>query len=299
VTANAAAGLTRFRLGISEAVNTVLAIWMAEDAGLYADAGLEVEITNMNGGSRGAAELAAGRIDAMHVGLSSVIGLNRNGGDLRAIAALANVIRFTFFCAPGLRGTAELRGGTIGISTFGSETDTTASYLLRRLGLTRDDVAIKEFGGGSRRLAALRSGEIQVTAVNEPVASAARAAGVPVLLDLVAERVPWLFTAIVTRRGAIERQRDALRRFIAATAAGNRLALTDEARAKAVLARNANISDPKVLDIAYDDFKQLSPPDLAPTDEAARNILALFPEASQNIVDYVDRSILDELKRGV
>jgi ABC-type nitrate/sulfonate/bicarbonate transport system substrate-binding protein len=288
-----------FRIGISEAVNTVLAIWMAEDAGLFAGAGLEIEIVNMNGGSRGAAELAAGRIDAMHVGLSSVVWLNRTGADLRAIAALANVIRFTFFAAPGVRSAADLRGGTIGISTFGSETDTTATYLLRRLGLTRDDVAVEEYGGGSRRLAALQSGKIQVTAVNEPVASQAREAGVPVLLDLVPERVPWLFTAIVVRRGSIARQRDALTSFIGATAAGNRLALADATRAKAVLASNASISDPKVLDIAYDDFKQLSPPDLAPTDEAARNILALFPEASQNVADYVDRSILDELKRGV
>ena len=97
------------KVGISEAVNTVLAIWMAEAAGLYQAQGLNVEITNMNGGSRGAAELAAGRIDAMHVGLSSVIRLNRTGGDLRVVASLANVIRFTFFSAPGVTSAAQLK----------------------------------------------------------------------------------------------------------------------------------------------------------------------------------------------
>ena len=84
------------KVGISDPVNTVLAIWMADAAGFYAANGIKVEIINMNGGSRGAAELAAGRIDAMHVGLSSVVRLNRTGGDLRIIASLANVIRFTF-----------------------------------------------------------------------------------------------------------------------------------------------------------------------------------------------------------
>ena len=44
-----------FKVGISEPVNTVLAIWMAEAAGLYAERGFAVEIVNMNGGSRGAA----------------------------------------------------------------------------------------------------------------------------------------------------------------------------------------------------------------------------------------------------
>ena len=82
-TAPVSAEPTVLKVGISEAVNTVLAIWMADAAGIYEANGLKVEIINMNGGSRGAAELAAGRIDVMHVGLSSVARLNRAGGDLR------------------------------------------------------------------------------------------------------------------------------------------------------------------------------------------------------------------------
>src|SRR5262249_56319263 len=96
----AAEEVSHFKVGISEPVNTVLALWMARAAGFYAAQGLDVEIINMNGGSRGAQELQSGRIDAMHVGLSSVIKLNQDGGDLRTIASLSNVIRFTFFTAP-------------------------------------------------------------------------------------------------------------------------------------------------------------------------------------------------------
>jgi ABC-type nitrate/sulfonate/bicarbonate transport system substrate-binding protein len=97
----------------------------------------------MNGGSRGAQELAAGRIDIMHVGLSSVVRVDRGGGDLRLIASLSNVIRFTLFAAPGVRTAADLRGGVIAISTFGSETDTTVTLALARLGLSRSDVTLK------------------------------------------------------------------------------------------------------------------------------------------------------------
>jgi len=292
-----AAEPTAMKVGISEAVNTVLAIWMAEAAGLYEAQNIKVEIINMNGGSRGAAELAAGRIDAMHVGLSSVIRLNKTGGDLRVVAALANVIRFAFLAAPGVKTAADLKGGVVGVSSFGSESDATVTLALQRLGLTRDDVTLKEYGGGPKRLAALKSGEIKATAVNEPITSMAREQGVNVLVDLVPERIPWLFTAIVVRRSAIESQRDVLTRFIKATAEGNRLALTDEARAKAVLAEKANIRDPKILQISYDDFKALSPLDLAPTSAAAENILNQFPEASRNLADYIDTSILESLRK--
>jgi ABC-type nitrate/sulfonate/bicarbonate transport system substrate-binding protein len=61
--------LTPFRVGVSDAVNTALPLWMAEAGGFYAANGLKVEVINMGGGSRGAQELQAGRIDLMRVGL--------------------------------------------------------------------------------------------------------------------------------------------------------------------------------------------------------------------------------------
>ena len=72
-----AAEPTELKVGISEAVNTVLAFWMAEEGGFFREQGLKVQILNMNGGSRGAQELQAGRIDIMHVGLSSVVRIDR------------------------------------------------------------------------------------------------------------------------------------------------------------------------------------------------------------------------------
>jgi NitT/TauT family transport system substrate-binding protein len=285
------------KVGISEPVNTVLAIWMADAAGFYEAVGIKLEIINMNGGSRGAEELAAGRIHAMHVGLSSVIRLNRTGGDLRIVASLANVIRFTFFSGPDVKTAADLKGGAVGVSSFGSESDSTVTLTLKRLGLSRDDVTLKEYGASSKRLAAVKSGELKATAVNEPFSSMAREQGFNVLFDLVPEQIPWLFTAIVVRRGTITDRRDELTRFIRATAEGNYLALTDENRAKALLARQAGITDPKILDISYNDFKLLSPPNIEPSDQAAKNILAQFPDVSQKVEDYVDSGILTALRK--
>src|SRR5580692_11290414 len=286
----------QIKAGISDPVNTVLAWYMARAAGLYAAQGLNVEILNMNGGSRGAEELQAARIDVMHVGLSSVVKVNQAGGNLRVVGSLSNVIRFTFFSAPGVKTAADLKGGVVGVSTFGSETDSTVTLALQKLGLTRGDVVIKEYGGGMKRLAAVKSGEIKATAVNEPLSSLAREQGVNVLVDLVPDQIAWLFTGIVVRHDDISARRDLLTRFLKASIEGNYLALTDEKRAKEVLAKELNITSAKTLDIAYSDFKQQSPANLLPTTAAAQNILKLFPDASQKVGDYVDMSLLDALK---
>ncbi len=293
----AAAQTAAIKVGISEPVNTVLAMWMADAGGIYAAHGLKAEIINMSGGSHGAQELAAGHIDVMHVGLSSVVRLNRAGADLRFIASLSNVIRFTFFSDPATKTAAALKGGTVGVSTFGSESDATVTLALQRLGLTRADVTLKEYGGGMKRISAVQAGEIKATAVNEPVTSIARERGLYPLVDLVAEHIPWLFSGIVVKKDFLDAHRDTLKRFLLATVEGNYLALSDATRAKEVLARETKTTDTKVLEISYEDFRQQSPANLAPVRAGADNIIAQFPaDVSRRVEDYVDASLLAELE---
>jgi len=54
----------QIKAGISDPVNTVLAWYTARAAGLYTAQGLDVAILNMHGGSKGAEELQAGRLDS-------------------------------------------------------------------------------------------------------------------------------------------------------------------------------------------------------------------------------------------
>jgi ABC-type nitrate/sulfonate/bicarbonate transport system substrate-binding protein len=209
---------------------------------------------------------------------------------------LSNVIRFTFFSAPGVKSADDLKGGVIGVSTFGSESDSTVTLALQRLGLRRDDVILKEYGGGMRRLEVVKSGEIKATPLNEPLASLARAQGVDVLTDLVPEQIAWVFSSIVVRQADIAQRRDVLLRFLKATAEGNHLALHDAVRAKAVLAKELRITDAKILDISYEDFRAQSPPNIEISLQGAANILAQFPGGSQKVEDYIDMSLIDALR---
>jgi NitT/TauT family transport system substrate-binding protein len=294
-----AAAQQEFKAGISDPVNTVLAWWMGEAGGFYGAQGLKVSILNMEGGSRGAAALRDGGLDVMHVGLSSVIRINRAGGDLRLIGSLSNVVRFTFFSASGVKTGAELKGGVIGVSTAGSESDTTVNLALERFGLKRSDVTFKDLGGGPARLAAVKAGEVKATMLNEPFNTFAREQGVNVLVDLAAEQTPWLFSGITVRKSSLAnaRERENLKRFLKATIEGNYLALTNAARAKAVLTKELHNTTPRIIDIAYDDFVKQSPLNIEPSQKGAENILAQFPGGSTRMEDYIETSLLDEIKR--
>jgi hypothetical protein len=146
------------------------------------------------------------------------------------------------------------------------------------------------------RLAALRSGEIKAAPLDEPAASAARQAGLNALIDLVPMQIPWLFAGIAVRHDDIGARRTLLTRFLKACIEGNYIALNDEKRAKQVLAKDLKIASAKALDTAYRDFVAQSPPNLEPSLPGVQNVLKVFPNASQNVGDFVDMSLLDTLK---
>jgi ABC-type nitrate/sulfonate/bicarbonate transport system substrate-binding protein len=292
-----AAELIPFRAGEAAPANTFLAIWMAQAAGLYEAQGLQIEIIHMAGGSESGPELKAGRVHLIHIGMSSVVRANTAGsGDLRCIGSLSNVIRSTMFAAPNVKTAADLKGGIIGISSVGSESDSTTTLALRRLGLTRQDVTVKEIGVD--RLAAVRDGRVAATVLGEPQRSEAFTLGLNTIFDFYAERIPWLYSGLTVDQGYLKDHRDTLLRFLRATIEGNYLAVADEKRAKDVLARELKLSDPKIIDTSYANFKAETPANAEIDRAGAENILAMVvpPGASRNLDDYIDMSLTDGLR---
>src|ERR1700691_2542754 len=143
--------LAPFRMGISARVVPIFPVWMAQAAGLDAKEGLKVESISMEGGSRGVQVLLSGEIQAMHVGLAPVVQANKQGADLRLVTSTANTIPITIFTSPAIKTAADLKGKTIGISTFGSETDVAVSVVLQKFGLSRQDVTVSQIGGSVTR----------------------------------------------------------------------------------------------------------------------------------------------------
>jgi NitT/TauT family transport system substrate-binding protein len=296
-----AAPATPFKVGIAAPTVNMLPLWMGQEAGLFKARGLSVEIVNTDGGSRGLAEVGGGRLEAMTVGLSSVIDANGKKGDYRLIASGANTMSFRFFGAKGVAGAASLKGKKIGVSTFGSESDSAASMALKRLGLTRSNVSVVEAGGTLKRLDALKSGALAATALNEPADTQAQREGLPLLVDLKAD-LPWIFTAIVVDRRYLAAHREAVKDFLRAYVEAIYVALSDAPRAKMLLAGQFKDFPVPVIEATYEDFKARVPRDAAPSRAGAETMLKELPALgtpvnSTNVADYVDASLIEELRR--
>jgi NitT/TauT family transport system substrate-binding protein len=285
-----------FSIGEASPANTYLAIWMAEEAQLYEAQGLELRVVPMNGGSQTAPELEAGNIQLMHIGMSSVVRANMMGSDLRVIGSLSNVIRHTMFLAPGVRNAEDLRGRAVGISSAGSESDSTTTLALERIGLTRDDVRIREIGRD--RLDQLRRGMVSATMLGEPSRSEALAMELNPIVDLYADRIAWLFSGLTVDRAYLDANRDLVLRFMRATIEGNYIAISNEVAAKNVLARRLGLNEAGIVDASYDNFKLETPINAEIDPAGAQNIVEALAAmgASDDISDYIDLSIGEELR---
>jgi NitT/TauT family transport system substrate-binding protein len=294
--------LTPFRIGISAPVVTIFPVWMAQAAGLDAKEGLKIESITMEGGSRGVQVLLSGEIQGMHVGLAPVVLANKQGADLRLVTSTANTIPITIFTSPAIKTAQDLKGKTIGISAFGSETDVAVSIALQRLGVSRQDVTISQIGGSSQRFGALLAGRIDAAPLLEPTITAAKEKGFNPILDLAASGTPWIFDGVVATSSYLKEHRDTLTKFVKAYVAGAYLALSDVTRAKDLIAQKYKTSDPKVIDATYNDFKRLMPLDAAPSIAGANNVIAQLQAiglqvGSKDVNDYVDLSIIQRLKK--
>lgn len=294
--------LIPFKVGIASPSVNMLSIWVAQDQDFYKAQGLKVDIINMEGGSRGLVAVAAGEVQANFVGLSAVVEANSKGNDLRMIASSANTMSYQLFTAPDIKSAVDLKGKTIGVSAFNSESDFSTTLALKQLGLTRQDVKIVETGSIFKRLEALKVGRIQATPLNDPVNILAAQEGFAQLVDL-SQSTPWIFNGTVVSRSYLKAHRDLFLKFLKAYIEGTYFALANEARTKEVIAKEFKNSDPKILDVTFADFKRRIPRDAEPSRQGAANILAVLPTIGTKVVstkieDYIDASLIDDLKKS-
>ena len=235
-----------FNIGVSALVPTILPVWMITAGGFDKKNGLKLNIVNTNGGSRGIQVLLSGHLQAMHVGFGAVVLANAQGADLRVIACSSNVDPMEIFSLPKIKTAADLKGGAVAISSFGSESEIAVNLALTSLGLTKKDIQLIQLGGDAQRLAALMAGQVQAAVLMEPAATKAREAGLNTLVDLQATQQPYAFDCVVATTDYIKSDRDMLIKFLKAYIEGAYLALSNQkARGSRSFARHSRSMIPR------------------------------------------------------
>jgi len=304
--ASAAGAPTEVKIGLSTPVPEDLPLWMAKDKGFDRNNGLNFTLTTFEGGSKGLEALLGGSIDVMDVGLASVVIANSNGATFRSISSSGLASPFIITGAKGItadNAKEKLKGGKVGISSFGSESDVAVSLYLDKIGLARDkDVTVVQVGGTATRLTALLSGAINAGPLLGPDFIAAQSQGLTKLYDLSGQP-NWVYDTLVVTKSSSDTRRGMLLAFLRTVEEGNYYARSHADEAKKVLASQFKQTDSKLTDASYDEFMKVAPLDLDFTTAAIQSVLQTVPAVTKDVKlkstnpsDYVDSSLIDQLK---
>ena len=192
--------------------------YLADQAGYYADAGLDVTLQNKIDPDlitllgQGSVDIGSGDgtsvIPAVSQGIPVIYTSTIYGTFPAVVIAKAD---------SGIRTAADLKGKRIGIPGRYGTNWIMLQGLLKEAGLTVDDVTIQEFPDFSQA-AALQQGQVDAAtgfANNEPIQL--RNAGIEPVVLTVDEAVPLPGPGLVAGTKTLEAKREALKAFTAAT----------------------------------------------------------------------------------
>ncbi len=225
-------------------------LWIAQDQGFFHKHGLDVELKYMLPAS-GTQALLAGNVDIVNPG-SELVEAGLGGARIAFIIGILNRAVLSLYSKPHLKQPGDLRGKILGVTQPGSTTDFTARILLPQLGLKPGkDVRITYIPGMPNLMTALMRGRIDAAVVSAPTTVKLRQAGLKELVDVGARDIPMIHAGLAATLEFIKDHADTVRRYVQAYTEATKVARTDPATTKKIIAKRTQTDNQEDLDETY------------------------------------------------
>jgi NitT/TauT family transport system substrate-binding protein len=150
-----------------------LPLTVTERLGYFKDAGLDVEISDLQGGSKSLQALLGGSADVVTGAFDHTIQMQAKKQPIVAVVQLGRFPGFVLALrnekAAGYTGPKDLKGLKIGVTASGSSTHFMALHMMVQAGLSPTDASFIGVGNGSTAFAAMQRGEIDAIVSVDPV----------------------------------------------------------------------------------------------------------------------------------
>jgi len=221
-------------------------LWMAREAGLFEKNGLRTDVTYIRSGSTMAQTLVAGEIQMAQMGGPAALAAGVAGIDLAFVAVALNTTPVVIM--GNVSRMEELKGKAIGITRFGSNTDISARYAIRKFGLQPDrDVALVQLEDYPGIMGGIQSGRIAAGALADPFTYRAKQLGYKEIVDVGGLGLEFPFVGIVAKKSYIRDNADTVQRFVRAYTEAIALYKNDREMAMKVTSKYTGVKDAAIL----------------------------------------------------
>jgi NitT/TauT family transport system substrate-binding protein len=215
-----AAASDRIRIAVSNPNMPNLTAAVAQKHGFFKGENLDAETIRMNPNVAVTA-LATGDVDYCQL-FGAVVGGAMAGLPVRIVAGYLDNWPMTLIAQPEINALNDLRGKTLGISSFGATPDVAARLMIKQAGIDPEkEIKILALGSDAARLTALKQRVVDVVVISPPADTQMEKQGYKILARAY-ELFSFPYLGLGTHTRKIKDRPDEVRRVIKATIRANR-----------------------------------------------------------------------------
>jgi NitT/TauT family transport system substrate-binding protein len=295
--------LKKVQVGVPAISMGNIIIYFAKEAKIYGKYGLDVDPVAVAGSGIASKALIAGSVLISPIATPTVMTAVLAGSDMVILAHTMPGVIQSLVVRSDIKRDEDLKGKTIGVTTFGSLTDFLVKYLARQKGLNAGrDFALLQIGTDSDRFLALQQGKIQGATLSHPNFIFAQRAGFHVLWDFFKE-VDYPWSEIATTRSQIKQDRDLVMRYMRAHLEGIARFKQEPDLGKRVIKKMLRLDDDSIAQESWELFAKhriAAPyPNIKGLKTSYEYVAATRPDVYKHKPeDFVDSSFVEELDKS-
>jgi len=298
-----ARNLKKIQVGVPAVSMGNIIIFFAKEAKIYEKHGLDAEPVVMSGSGIASRALIAGSVTISPITTPAVMSAVLAGSDMVILAHTMPGVIQSLMVHPDIKQAEDLKGKTIGVTTFGSLGDFLVRYLAKQKGLNPDkDFALLQIGADPERLISLRQGRIQAATLSHPSFILAQRAGFNVLWDFFKDvEYPW--SEIVTTRSLIKQDRDLVMRYMRAHIEGIARFKQEPDLAKKVIKKMLRLDDESLAQVSWELFAKYRLAAPYPNTKGMKTSYEYVAQTRSDVwkhkpEEFVDASFVEELDKS-
>lgn len=284
---------------VYNALSGVMApIWVAQDAGLFVKHGVTVDLKYLAATTAVQGMLGGGE----EIGLVGNQGIDAKleGADLIYVASGLPVFVFQIYARPEIKSMSDLKGKVVAVTQPAASTDYAMRIVLKKNGLEPDkDVRILYAQDINGVLTSVSAGNAAAGIMSAPTSIRAKAAGLKMLVDVTALKIPFLFTGILSSPRVVRDKSEAASRFLRGYIESLAVIRRDKETTTRAMAKFLKTSDATVLDSVYEEYKDVFPvtPLISMAEVKAVLDVAKSPKAKQmKPEEFFDNSLVQKIQ---
>jgi NitT/TauT family transport system substrate-binding protein len=245
------AAQTRVMSGYAATSGPHAILWVARETGLFEKNGLRTEVAYIRSGSTMAQTLVSGEIQMSQMGGPAMLAAGVAGMDVTFVAVALNTTPIVIM--GNVSKMEELKGKAVGITRYGSNTDISARFAIRKAGLQPEkDIALVQLEDYAGIMGGIASGRIAAGALADPFTDAAKKLGYKEIADLATMGLEFPFVGIAAKKSYIKDNMDTVQRFVRAYTEAIAIYKNNRDTAMKVTSKYTGIKDPAILAATVD-----------------------------------------------